>query len=183
MALFELAELATFLGVSEVFTDQATLARELATGLIEDEIGVVASTTSVVVLPIDDYGRIDLPMTRITSISGVTVGGIAAEYEWQRPYPRLRLTEWSWIPDTDWQTAEVTVVHGWTVIPDVVKAVALSVAGRVYSNPEGIKQESIDDYSRTRAGGDEDLAGVTLTDAERRTLHRSSGSGAWVAHA
>ncbi len=66
--------------------------------------------------------------------------------------------------------ALVTYVAGMSAVPGDVKAVALAVAMRLYTNPLGFRSEQIDDYLVSRAGTDDDLAGVTLTATEKRTL-------------
>lgn len=55
---------------------------------------------------------------------------------------------------------------------DAVNTVCLSVAGRVYTNPDGTKQESIDGYSNTVA--DWAAFGLSLTDDEKAMVGGSS---------
>jgi hypothetical protein len=68
--------------------------------------------------------------------------------------------------------AVVTYTAGYSTVPGNVKAVALAVAGRIYDNPQGLRSRQIDDYSETRAGDDDDLAGVSLLPTEERRLRR-----------
>lgn len=65
-------------------------------------------------------------------------------------------------------------------VPDVVHAVVVQVAARVWMNPNGLVQESVDDYSRRFT--DDASAGLFLTDAERTilNLYRTTTSGLWV---
>jgi hypothetical protein len=170
--LFTLTELASYIQ-RDVDTASATLAPSVAEGLVEDEIGRLDETTSNLTLPIDRATSTDeLNVTGpITAVSAVEVGGVAATFEWERPYPRVYLRNWSATADR-WQVAEVTLTHGWGVIPAIAKAVGLSVAARAYTNPNGFRQETIDDYSVTRAGGDDDIAGSGLTKTEREALSR-----------
>lgn len=176
--LFTLEELASYLQVPEVDTSTATLCRSLATALVLDETGPLESQTSTVTLPIVD-SYVHLPVRYVTAVTTVTVGGVAATFEWEKPYPRVLLKSWSATANR-WQTADVTLTHGWATVPAVAKAVALSVAARAYTNPNGYRTEAIDDYSVTRAGADDDLAGLTLTVAERLALGRGLATSAYV---
>lgn len=163
---------------SDVDTASATLARELAMGLIEDEIGPVFSTTSTVTLAIERDGTIRLPSLVVTDVASVNADDTGATFEWERPYPVIRLLSWTPLVTLThlWHTAEVTYTHGWPSPPAILKAIALSVAQRIYDNPHGVRTESsaLDDHqeSATRAGSDDDLAGITLTAAELTRLER-----------
>lgn len=184
--LFTLPELASFLQ-RDLDTSTATLAREIATGLIIDEIGPIFSTTSTITVPVDCDGVIAIPTQQpVTAITSVTMSGAGVGYVWEQPYPRLRLTSYAW-PQVSpngsvWPTATVVFTHGWATAPTALKAVALSVAARAYDNPRGMRTEGIDDYNGTRAGSDDDLAGVTLTQAELRRLSRFT-PGAYMTRA
>lgn len=57
-------------------------------------------------------------------------------------------------------------------LPDGAKAVILSMAGRAYSNPQGVSGETIGPYSVQRP-----QAGLYMTRDERRTLARLAGRG------
>lgn len=179
MALFTADELADYLGRA-LDTDRATLARDLATGLVLDVTGPLEQSTVTVVLPIevDDAGYrcVRLPSSVVTAVSAVVVDGVTLtatdDWEWLRPQPLVRLYSYAWTSDARHQVATVTATIGYASgkVPPVAKAVALSAAARAYDNPTGARSESIDDYSVTRAGSDADLAGLTLTDAERAAL-------------
>lgn len=180
MALFELTELASLLQ-RDIDTATATLARDLATGLVVDVTGVLEQATVTVTLPIDaDEGLIHLPSRVVTAVSTVEISGTAlagSGWVWEKPYPRVRLLTCTWLSNTTaaiWPTADVTATLGYATgkVPKVAKAVAMSVASRIYDNPTGLRAEQIDDYSATRAGADDDLAGITLTAAELNALER-----------
>ena len=181
MALFELTELASLLQ-RDLDTATATLARDLATGLVTDVTGVLEQTTATVTLPIDvTDGLIRLPSRVVTAVSTVEIDATAlasTAWVWERPYPRVRLLTCSWSASETWPTADVTATLGYATgkVPKVAKAVAMSVASRIYDNPTGLRSESIDDYSATRAGADDDLAGITLTAAELNALERLAPS-------
>ena len=167
--LFTLEELAS-LYKDDLDTATATLARELAVGLIEDEVGPLEQVTSVVTLPIGRDAVIDIPVNALADVTDVAISGSASTWEWERPFPRIRLKSWTPPQDSVWYTADVTIVHGWVTPPKVLKAIGLSVAQRIYDNPHGLRTEAsqLDDHqeSQTRAGSDDDLAGITLTLAE-----------------
>lgn len=171
MALFVLEELASALQ-RDLDTASATLARDVATALVESLTGPLGSQQSTVTLPLDGT-CIDLPSEVVTAVASVSVDGVAAQFEWLRPHPRVRLLSWvlAGYPVT-WHTVEVVYTHGFGIVPPVAKAVALEVAKRAYANPSGLRDSRIDDYSESYgpAGG---AAGVTLTDLEIRQLERA----------
>lgn len=164
--LFTESELAALLQVDAVPVDQYELVLGLVTGLIEDRIGPVGSTTSTITLPVGASGRVDLPMAVVRSVDAVLSDGEAVEFVWRKPYPTLYVRACG--------SVDVTVTHGHDVVPAAVKAVALSAAARAVSNPQGVVSESVDDYSATyRAAGEEAGSSLVLTSAELEAL----GSG------
>jgi hypothetical protein len=64
-----------------------------------------------------------------------------------------RLMGWPWMrPQGIWaQRVRVTYSHGYAEIPDDIVDVVLDVAAMSLTNPQGLRAESIDDYSRTFA--------------------------------
>lgn len=65
-------------------------------------------------------------------------------------------------------------------VPDVVVMVAIAVARRALSNPDGLTSESIQDYSRAFASNSAS-ADVYLTKGERRVVRQAAGrSGLWT---
>jgi hypothetical protein len=71
-----------------------------------------------------------------------------------------------------YSTAEVVYTTGYAAAPADVKAVALAVAARGYSNPTGIRSETIGAYSYTNAGDGETVASAGLLAGERDVLNR-----------
>lgn len=57
-------------------------------------------------------------------------------------------------------------------VPDSAKPVVLAAAGRAYSNPQGVSQESVGPYSVQRP-----QAGLYFTRAEQAILKRLGGRG------
>lgn len=177
MALFTLDELGYMLQDDALDEEAATLARQTATALVQAVTGPLEATTSTVVLPVTVAGMIDLPGTAITAVTAVTVDDVAVEFSWRRPFPQVRIKDWT-PPSTldEWPVAEVTYSHGYAVVPPVAKAVALSVAGRIYSNPNGAMALRIDDYSEQYQPT---AAGASLTEYELAAL-RPLTATAWV---
>jgi hypothetical protein len=183
MALFELTELASYLQ-QDLDTATATLARELATGIVEEVTGPLESRTSTANLPILVNGDIELPTPVVTAITSVGIDEAAQTFTWYRPFPVLHLDDYTAPSDPDdWTYAEVTWTHGFPVVPAVVKAVALSVAARAYvvTPPPGVTLQ-IDDYreSTSAASAGSESSGLMLTDLERRALASVGGVGAYV---
>ncbi len=178
--LFELDELDSFLGLTADAT-RAELCRQVAQGLVRADLrqnvtrATYASSFPILAGP-DGYWRVPLLERPVSAVSSVVVSGdtyvSGTDYTWDGVSPWLRLASRTFSSDVfrDVPRATVTYTGGYLVAPAVIRGVALSVAGRAYSNPAGLRSESIDDYSFTRAGSDDDLAGVSLTATERRAL-------------
>lgn len=100
-----------------------------------------------------DYTRIGTELTR----------GEA----WWAP---TRLMGWPWMrPQGIWaQRVRVTYSHGYSEIPDDVVDVVLDLAAMSMTNPQGLRSESIDDYSRTFAA--ETIGGAQLTPEHKEAL-------------
>lgn len=181
MALFELTELASYLQ-EDLDTASATLARELATGLIEEVTGPIESQTSTVNLPVWQNGIVELPANVVTGVTSVALNEAALTFVWQRPYPVLHIQDWD-PPSTldEWSYVEVTYTHGYPVVPKVVKAVALAVAARCYTvaPPPGVSYQ-IDDYREATSSimGESGTSAITLTEYERTALAGIGGKSA-----
>lgn len=171
--LFELSELASFVQ-SDLDQATATLARELATGVVQDEISqqIFRSQTtdrlprhhidpSVLVLPQKPVDTTQ-PITCIGVESGLTY--TAFEVYGQR----LELDCGTWDEQVD-----VTYTHGFSVIPKAIKSVALACAARVVTNPAGVRSTGVGDVNVSYAGSDADLtSGAYLTDHEKKMIRR-----------
>jgi hypothetical protein len=108
-----------------------------------------------------DYTRIGTELTR----------GEA----WWAP---TRLMGFPWLrPQGVWaQRVQVTYSHGYAEIPDDIVDVVLDLASMAMTNPQGLRSESIDDYSRTFAA--ETIGGPQLT-AEHKEALRPYRAGAF----
>lgn len=185
--LFTVSELASYLQ-RDLDTSSATLARDSAQAIVRGYCHQELSSTTYTdaLLPIsvetvDGIGGsyvVRFPQQPVTAVTSVAVSGVTyvsgTDYAWNgyAPFIRLRSVERSSDTFEYYPVATVTYTAGFATVPAEVKAVALSIAARQYDNPTGIRQQTIDDYSVTRAGADDDLAGVSLLRAEERVLRR-----------
>lgn len=180
--LFTVSELASYLQ-RDVDTSSAALAKDSAQAIVRawcrQEITQATYTDTVLpIVSLDWTWGVLLPQRPVTAVSSVSVNGtpytLGVEYAWNGISPWIRLAQRTWTTSSfqDEPTAVVTYTAGYATVPAEVKAVALAVAARQYDNPQGLRQVSIDDYSETRAGADDDLAGVSLLAAERHILKR-----------
>jgi hypothetical protein len=81
-----------------------------------------------------------------------------------------RLMGWPWMrPQGIWaQRVRVTYSHGYTEVPDDIVDVVLDLAAMNLTNPQGLRSESIDDYSRTFAA--ETIGGAQLGAEHKEAL-------------
>lgn len=81
-----------------------------------------------------------------------------------------RLMGWPWLrPQGVWaQRVRITYSHGYTEVPDDIVDVVLDLAAMSMTNPQGLRSESIDDYSRTFAA--ETIGGAQLTPEHKEAL-------------
>lgn len=92
-----------------------------------------------------------------------------------------RLMGWPWMrPQGIWaQRVRVTYSHGYTEVPDDIVDVVLDLAAMGLTNPQGLRSESIDDYSRTFAA--ETIGGAQLAPEHKEALRPYRVSGFSVA--
>jgi hypothetical protein len=89
--------------------------------------------------------------------------------QWWAP---TRLMGWPWLrPQGIWaQRVRFIYSHGYVgEFPDDVVDVVLDLASMAMTNPQGLRSESIDDYSRTFAS--ETIGGPQLTQEHKEALH------------
>ncbi|PYC83449.1 hypothetical protein C7C46_08945 [Streptomyces tateyamensis] len=87
-------------------------------------------------------------------------------YPWYAPgrlmgWPRRNLGIWA-------PRVQLTYSHGYATVPDDVMDVVLDLASMNLTNPQNLRQEAIDDYSRTFAS--ETIGNAQLTDAHKEEL-------------
>jgi hypothetical protein len=125
----------------------------------------------VVTLRVVDCDELVLPQRPVVSVSEVKVNALVLN-DWVLSGERLlRTGGWRYLPGTssypDPGLVQVTYTHGWDEIPDDVRGVCLDLAASTVSNPGMLRQESIDDYSRTLAAESLGLGSLT---ASHKTL-------------
>jgi hypothetical protein len=113
---------------------------------------------------VDDVWTTDAPLSRVlwlpqrpvTAVTSVKVDGVVIT-DWRLRGARLiRPCAWSTGCDTTPPEVEVTYTHGIPVGDerlDLAKDACIAFAAAARTNPDGLKSESIDDYSRAFAGG------------------------------
>ncbi len=121
----------------------------------------------VVKLRVIDCSELVLPQRPVESVSEVKVNAVTL-VDWVLSGDRLlRAGGWRHLPGTttypDPGLVQVTYTHGWDEIPDEVRAVCLDLAASTVSNPGMLRQESIDDYSRTLAAESLGLGALSET--------------------
>lgn len=81
-----------------------------------------------------------------------------------------RLMGWPWLrPQGIWaQRVRVTYSHGYAEVPDDIVDVVLDLAAMGMTNPQGLRSEAIDDYSRTFAS--ETIGGAQLAPEHKEAL-------------
>lgn len=129
-------------------------------------------TDDVVTLRVIDVSELVLPQRPVVSVSQVRVNSLILQ-DWVLSGDRLiRTGGWRRLPGTttypDPGLVEVTYTHGWTEVPDDIRAVCLDLASMTVANPGWLREVSIDDYRRVFAS--ESLGSGTLSAAHREML-------------
>jgi hypothetical protein len=144
-----------------------------ADGLIARELpGVTFSGTarSTADIPGADTFEIWIPDRPVLNVVSVTLDGTpltyGTDYDWSEFGDLDRTSDtkiWA-------RTSDITVVwdHGLATPPPDVVAVAADIVAASITNPTGIRQESIGQYSYTLADA---TARMRVTDDQRRTLN------------
>ncbi|MFJ3793896.1 hypothetical protein [Kitasatospora sp. NPDC090091] len=101
-----------------------------------------------------DYTRLGSKLTR-------------AEAFWAQ----TRLMGWPWArPQGIWaDRVRLTYSHGYATVPDDIVDIVVDLASMTMTNPQGLRSEAIDDYSRTFAS--ETIGAGSLTADHKRTLN------------
>lgn len=150
--------------------------------LVENDTATLPGRSQVLRLPQRPLVVDDTHLLTVTELFGIT----DVEYEALegRDYTRIgteltrgeawwaptRLMGWPWLrPQGIWaDRVRVTYSHGYAEIPDDVADIVLDLATMSLSNPQMLRQESIDDYSRTFAA--ETIGGAQLTQDHKDAL-------------
>lgn len=150
--------------------------------LVENETITLPGNSRVLRLPqrplvVDDthpltvvelFGLTNVEYTALEGRDFTRIGSELTRGEaWWAP---TRLMGWPWMrPQGIWaQRVRVTYSHGYSEIPDDVVDVVLDLAAMSMTNPQGLRSESIDDYSRTFAA--ETIGGAQLSDDHKEAL-------------
>lgn len=152
---------------ADVSIPEADLARTLAEGLIQSETGQrfdVATTTITLAPELADPRKVVLPQMPVRSV-------VSVEDEDGAPVTGWTLRGQTLLRDSWPEVVTVEYSHGFDVVPQVVRAVALACAARVVSNPSGARSVTVADVSTSYAGSDDDLtSGAYLTEREKQLL-------------
>lgn len=172
MAFITDQDLADFLGIPAIAgTAQAILAASLASGIIADLVDNAALSNTPVTFtdfvmdgPSPRSSVLVLPGFPVTAVTSVSLWDWNA-YAWGTPL--VNNIDYSWNPngvlarrtfDPDpaggfsfWpnrmNAIKITYTVGAGSVPATIKAICLGLAARAYSNPQGLKSESIAGYS------------------------------------
>lgn len=169
-------ELRTYAQAPDMEDATATQALELATALVQAEAGrrlLRSVTTDVLTAPRSAYLELpEKPVHAVTGLSGVT-GGVTTVLDpslfWRSGTLLFDLTGWH-----RYDSVTVTYDHGYDSIPEDVKAVVLGAASRFALNPQGIRSETIGQYTYQLAGDTNALA-EGLSTYERIIVRRYRG--------
>jgi hypothetical protein len=118
-------------------------------------------------LRVIDCDELVLPQRPVVAVSEVKVNALVLN-DWVLSGDRLlRTGGWRYLPGTssypDPGIVQVTYTHGFDEIPDEVRGVCLDLASATLSNPAMLRQEAIDDYTRTFAAESLGLGGLSDT--------------------
>lgn len=132
---------------------------------VPDRPLVVDDQNPLTVVELADLGGVQI--TCIEQRDYIRTGDeLTRGYPWYAPgrlmgWPRRNLGIWA-------PRVQLTLSHGYQAMPDDIEDVVLDLAAQSLTNPQGLRQEAIDDYSRTFAS--ETIGGMVLTDAHREAL-------------
>lgn len=168
-------ELSKLLRLDEIDEGTAEFLLELAEAAVRAEVRqeILASEDTEVVLDGTGTPVLLLPETPVTDVSSVvehdqelTEG---ADYVWSSSGVLTRLRR-TWSPRP--RSVAVIYSHGRADVPEIVRAVTVQVAARVWVNPRQLSQESIGDYSRSFGTSSAPPGRIELTAYERGLLGR-----------
>lgn len=162
----------------EIDNSTADIVLQLSSGAFSEAANTwFAAQTATYVTLGTPATAIRLPYRPVTAVSAVRINGLVVTgYTLIRNvlYRQMGFgTSWTVPPDK----VEIDLTHGYTSVPDDVKAAVLETAASAYQQAVGnVQSEKIDDYWVTYAEGG---GGLHLT-SDARTLAMSY-CGTWVA--
>lgn len=159
---------------ADLDTATATLALEVVTGWIKDEIGQNLLSVTSETITLDGGERIIyLPQRPVVSVEAVTTTDYLGTVETPVLDSDYRVRGhrliWSGYGRAWPEQVTITYTHGYATIPQGIRGVCLSAAARMYQNPDGLRSETVGGVSWTAAGSAVDV-GPGLTDAEKLSL-------------
>jgi hypothetical protein len=135
-----------------------------ASGLVRAWCGWnISRTVETLTVDANGSGSVNLPTLRLNDVTEVRVAGDVldpSEYGWATNGVLAFTSRNGWPSGLRQVAADVD--HGYDPIPDEICIVVAAVAGRLYSNPEGLVQKSSGDDSRSY--------GPRLSDMELRLI-------------
>lgn len=143
-------ELASHLQIERLDLATANLALAGASGAVRSYCGwtVLRATET---LTVDGEGSrvLTLPTLHLASVDEVRIDGLALDPDGAQPtvHPRGQLI-WA----NTWPALskiEVDCEHGFEATPDVVRLVTLTLAARIFNNPDHVKTASVGTVTRT----------------------------------
>ena len=171
------AELAAMMQ-APVETAAAELALASASAVIRrwTRQNITRVTNDVAQLRIIDCDALVLPQRPVVSVAEVKVNALILN-DWVLSGDRLlRTGGWRRLPGTtaypDPGLVRVTYTHGWDEVPDDVRTVCLDLASASLANPSMLRQETIDDYSRTFAAETLGVGGLSVAHKELLSAYR-----------
>lgn len=167
------AELASALQVASVDTATAQLKLDIATAAIISYCGWGIKEETVTAQALNARGgrSLFLHTFRLTAVASVVADGVTlvsgTDYDWWS-YGELERYGCHWPRKP--RSVVVTYTHGFNPVPDDVKGVCLSLAGRGYTNPIGAKTGTkvAGPFTDTASYGDDPAA--HLSASEKATL-------------
>lgn len=179
-AFFTAEDLALQLQITDIDEDAAELMADLASGIIRDDLRqlIDAVTDEEITIYGDGGELIMLPERPVTAVTSVILAGqpITA-FDW-RPTGALRRVIYPGSQFAGEQTmcwpfgvpVQITYSHGYDTVPNTLKSVALQLAVRAYTNPEGLELKTVADvtyrYAQTA------VSTMTLSSEQRSALDR-----------
>ena len=200
MGFCTVADVATVLQVAIAADNAAALAAVAeATGLIQEHCHqtIEAVASEAVTFDVGErQTKIFLPQLPVTAVASVVEDGdtlVVTDDYLLGSYGILHRVGGYWYPGV--RKVTVTYSHGWAVIPQAVKDVCAALAARRYQaglttaavdGQSGVRGLTLGDYSiqyETGSGGQAGttggaIAGLSLTDGEKRALSRYRYRGA-----
>lgn len=172
------------LDVGTINYDVGDLLAALASDVVRDDLRqqIDPVVNDTITLYGDGGELIVLPERPVTAVTSVLLAGLPVPlFNWH-PNGALRRVIYAGTQFASQQImvwpfgvqVQVTYSHGYTVVPNVIKAMAIQLAAAAYANPELLVSKSVDDvmYRFEKSSGLGGLPAMMLDDAQRRQMDR-----------